>query len=279
MASQANVMLHICEAAFKQRHHELKDLCYELNVNWIPLTIESEAWVKESMINVAASKVIAVYDPKYLAWIDMDVFFDRSDWAQETMHQLQHFDVVQPWSQAIDLGPDGEIMHKFNSFGLQHQRGVPKQMHPSQPYEYAHTGFAWACTRKFWEATRGLMDFAILGSADHHMAFAMIGEVQNTIHKAMTPSFFRLCKEWQVKARRITFDQVGFVPGFIKHKFHGPKARRFYRERWQILKTYDPDKDIIHNSQGIVEIFNNPALEHEIRKYNRSRFEDSIEMY
>ena len=31
--------------------------------------------------------------------------FRRDDWAMATLHALQHYDVVQPWSDAYDLGP------------------------------------------------------------------------------------------------------------------------------------------------------------------------------
>jgi len=111
------------------------------------------------------------------------------------------------------------------------------------------------------------------------MAFAMIGEVANTVHGGMSASFKRRCAEWQDRALRITKREVGFVPGRIEHMFHGPKKRRYYRERWQILidHNYDPDTDLAYDAQGLPIIVGKPALEQAIRLYNRSRFEDSIE--
>jgi hypothetical protein len=175
------------------------------------------------MLNLGMRRILVNHpEARYLAWIDMDVFFNEKGWALETLHQLQHYHVVQPWQDCADLGPHGGIYQHFRSFGYQHQRRMPKQKHPSQTYyQYAHSGFAWACTRTFYEQVQGLMDFAILGSADHHMAFAMIGETKDTIHGMMHPSFFRRCYEWQDKAMRITKGEVGFVNGFITHEFHG----------------------------------------------------------
>ena len=125
----------------------------------------------------------------------------------------------------------------------------------------------------------GLIDVAILGSADHHMAWAMVCEVESTIHRKMHPAFFRLCREWQDRAVRVTHKQVGFVPGRIEHGFHGPKKRRYYRERWQILidHGFNPDQDLVHDDQGLVQLVGKPDLEQAIRVYNRSRAEDSIE--
>jgi hypothetical protein len=111
------------------------------------------------------------------------------------------------------------------------------------------------------------------------MAFAMIGEVMDTIHGGMSKSFFRRCLEWQTNAVRITNKEVGFVHGRIEHEFHGPKNRRYYRERWQILVDYkyDPDTDLVYDSQGLIQLVGKPALEQAIKMYNRSRHEDSIE--
>lgn len=280
IAKTPHVILHMVESAYGHRQHELESLCQELQIDYLPLRTHSEAWIKESMINLGARRAIGSWNAKYLAWIDADVFFSDPNWAQEVLHQLQHFEVVQPWSDCLDLGPNGNVLQHFKSFGHQHQRRVPKQVHAGQrAYQYAHSGFAWAVTRRFWENTQGLMDFAILGSADHHMAFSMISEAKNTIHQGMHPNFFEACYEWQAKATRITHNEVGFVHGRIEHRFHGPKKRRYYRERWQILvdHQFDPETDLIRDSQGLIQLIGKPALEQAIKLYNRSRFEDSIE--
>lgn len=287
MVGTACVHLTVVEAAFGDRLHEVIDDSND-QYDKISVRVNSHAWIKESMLNLAYRHISTKYQhAKYFAWIDMDVFFNDPNWAQETLHQLQTFEVVQPWSDAIDLGPLGNVFQHFRSFGYQHQRRIPKQKHPSQKtYQYAHSGFAWACTRRFAETMVGaggsngpFMDWAILGSADHHMAFAMIGETKDTIHKMMHPSFFRKCYEWQAKAVKVTKFEVGFTPGYIEHHFHGPKNRRYYRERWQILvdKKYDPDTMLTHDEQGIGILVGNDKLEHAIYMYNLSRFEDSIE--
>lgn len=289
MVATPCVQLTVVEAAFGDRHHEIVDT-KEDGWDKISVRVKSHAWIKESMINLAYRYISAKHQhAKYFAWIDMDVFFNDPNWAQESLHQLQTFEVIQPWSDAVDMGPMGEVLQHFKSFGYQHQRRIPKQKHPSQTYyQYAHSGFAWCCTRRFAETVFGaggsngpMPDWCILGSADHHAAFAMIGETKDTIHRMMYPSFFRKCYEWQAKATSVTKNEVGFTPGLIQHKFHGPKNRRYYRERWQILvdHKYDPDKMITHDEQGIATLVGNHKLEHAIYMYNINRHEDSIEAY
>jgi hypothetical protein len=266
--------LYMVEAAFGDRHHEVTDDCED----HLRVRTRSELWVKENLINLGVRHLLP-RDWKYVAWVDADVFFRDPNWAQETLHQLQHYDAVQPWQQCADLGHLGNILQTHQAFGFLHQAGVKKQRHSEEPYPFGHSGFAWAATRRLWEATGGLMDWAILGSADHHMAWAMIGDLPTSIHQRMPASFIRKCMEWQTKALRITHGQVGYTPGRIEHQFHGPKARRFYRERWQVLieHGFDPDRDLMYDEQGVVQLVGNPRLEQALRQYNRSRHEDSIE--
>lgn len=275
MEKTPNVKVYTVEAAFGDRHHEITDSSNEKNLQ---LRIKQEIWVKENLINLGVKHLLPK-DWKYLAWVDCDVFFRDPNWANETIHQLQHFPIVQPWSDCLDLGFNGNVYQHFKSFGYQHQRRIPKQKWPGDYCVYAHTGFAWACTRAFWEQVQGLPDYCILGSCDHHAAFSCIGEVKDTIHKAMGESFHKLLFQWQDRAMKITHGEVGFVYGRIEHQFHGAKKRRKYRERWQILidNKFDPEKDIMHDAQGLIQIIGKPKLLHDVHMYNVDRREDSTE--
>jgi hypothetical protein len=274
MRATRGVTLHMVEAAFGDRQHELVDA----DEHGLRLRVTTNAWIKENMINLGVRHLLP-QDWRYVAWVDCDVEFRDPYWAQETLHQLQHFPLLQPWQSCADLGPHGSVFLTHTSFGCVDQRGVRKQTHPGEPYQYAHSGFAWACTRAFWEQVGGLLDVAILGSGDHHMAWAAIGDAARSVHKGMSDGFKRACLAWQTRATKLTHREVGFVPGRIEHHFHGPKKRRYYRERWQILVAngYDPETDLMRDAQGVVHIVGKPALEKSIRQYNRARLEDSIE--
>src|ERR1700690_3208800 len=275
MEETKNVKLYVAETAYGDRFHEIVETG---NPNHLPLRSRSEVWLKEAMINLGVRDLLP-RNWKYVSWIDMDVFFRDPNWAIETIHHLQHFHVVQPWSQCVDLGPVGNILSTFNSMGYLQQAGIKIQQNPSEPYPYGHSGFAWAATREFWEQSGGLMSFPLLGSSDHHMAWSFLGDVDSTIHGGISESFFRRCREWQSKVLRLTNKQIGYVPGRIEHQWHGNKKKRFYRERWQILvdHNFDPDTDIMIDAQGLPTLINKPELEHAIHKYNLSRLEDGID--
>lgn len=274
MLTTKKVKFFTVESAFGNRK-------YEITVprdNALQVKSKSEIWIKENLINLGV-RYLFPRDWKYMAWVDCDISFRNENWAEETIHRLQHHNVVQPFEDAIDLGHTGNILQTFKSFGFRHQEGGKKQAKSSDPYPYGHSGFAWACTRSFWEQSQGLLDFAILGSADHHMAWAMIGEVGPTIFGGMPPSYGRRCFEWQQRAVISTKKQVGYTDGRIEHFFHGPKVARQYQSRWKILvdHQFDPDKNLIRDSQGVIHLFGKPDLEQAIHRYNLSRREDSID--
>jgi hypothetical protein len=272
------VRLYMVETAYGDRHHEVVSDA----PNHLKLRTTSEAWVKEPMINLAV-RYLLPRDWRYVAWVDADVEFRDPNWAQETLHQLQHYAVVQPWQQCLDLGPGGNVIQMHQSFGWVQQSGKrmqqPQETAGAEAYAFGHPGFAWACTRELWEATRGLMDHCILGAADHHSAWSYAGQVEASIHGQVHAAYRRRCVEWAAQAVRITHGHVGFVSGRIEHAFHGAKKNRFYQSRWGILvkHRFNPDTDLMYDAQGLIRIVGKPALEADLRAYNRSRAEDSID--
>jgi len=278
MERTPNVKVYVVEVAFGDRQHEVTD---EKNPCHLQLRTKHELWHKENALNLAIRHLLP-RDWKYLCWSDCDVFWPDSGWASETIQQLQHHPVVQPWQDCMDLGFHGSVLQHHKSFCYVDRVGIRKQTHPGEPYQYAHSGFAWACTRAFYEAILpcgGLMSFPILGSADHHMAWALINQVEHSVHGQMSDSFKRKAFEWQKRAYDACLGNIGYVKTRIEHKFHGPKAKRFYRERWQIFMDhkFDPDTDLGFDDQGLYYIIGKPGLERDISKYMRSRCEDSIE--
>src|SRR5262249_17769770 len=64
-------------------------------------------WQKERLLNLAIKSVPV--DVKNVAWIDCDVVFERLDWMDEAEHQLDTVNIVQPFSEVVDLTADGHL--------------------------------------------------------------------------------------------------------------------------------------------------------------------------
>ena len=146
---------------------------------------------------------------------------------------------------------------------------------------FAHPGYAWAARREALEHLGGIIDWAILGSGDHHMAMALVGDVEKTFPSQMHSRYAKKMLLWQERALKYLRKDIGFVDGTIAHFWHGKKKDRGYISRWDILtkNNFDPDLDLKRDTQGLYVLTdNNYKLRDGIRAYFRNRSEDSIDL-
>jgi hypothetical protein len=274
--TDAGAIVITVEAAYGDRDFEVTDAA---NPRHVRLRTNHEIWHKENLINIGVSRLPS--DWKYLAWIDADVQFARPDIVAETIHQLQHFSVVQMFSQAIDLGPKHQSLRSFQGFVAQWVRHGGRASPDMEQYGGWHPGYAWACRRDAWDALGGLIDFAIVGSADRYMACALIGEITQSLSRGIVracPTYTEWCFEWQARAETCIKRNIGFVDGLLLHYFHGAKRNRGYSNRSAMLwnNRFDPAKDIKRDWQGMWQLTDRKIrLRDELRAYFRSRDEDS----
>ena len=263
----------------------------------IQLSTNSVLWMKENLVNIALTRLPANW--KYAAWIDGDVDFVNPDWVEDTIHELQHAPVVQLFEHAIDLGPDHEILNKWESFGSCFVKGKPFKgskkewdkekkeenyyfgQYGDSPGEYWHSGYAWAATREALNGFGGLLDFAIAGAGDHHMACSIVGKASHSVPKNVHPNYIKLLEEWEMRALRTAHKHMGFVKGTLVHYWHGKKRDRQYRGRWEILvkNQFDPTRELHKDTHGLWVLHpSNIQLRDDLRHYFQSRNEDSIDL-
>lgn len=293
---EAGAILYTVEAAFGERDWAITSPTHPRHIR---LRTRSHIWLKENMINVAVARLSQdVPDWKYVAWVDADVQFAKQDWANETIHYLQDYSVVQMWSQFQDLNSNCELNPRpytslsfaytfifiFNcccpcppcppDYPYYEPRG--KDMKP--PAGLGPPGLAWACTRKAWDTMGGLFDVSLLGSNDWYMAYAMIGEKMSKNMGGYHPGFRRRAEEWEERASHL-HKNIGCVPGLALHYAHGQKEFRRYQTRDQILiqNQYNPDYHLRKDAQGLYHLREDAiALRDASRKYYRERNEDQI---
>lgn len=256
---------------------ELQQNCRPFMTNaTIKLRTKDELWHKENLINIAVQNLPV--DWQYVAWIDADIEFQNKNWVRDTLEQLQTYDVVQLFQNAIDLGPTGETMLVHTSFMALYVNGEPMNNYSKHKnYKNGHTGYAWACTRKAFNNFGTLPNYCILGSADSHIALALIGEVEKSLHPKLNENYKKLLRIFQDRCERHIKRNVSYVNGTINHFYHGGKSSRQYSSRWCILlnNDYDPLADIKYDSNSVLQLEDKKIkLRDEIRKYFRSRWED-----
>lgn len=241
---------------------------------WKHLTFEtpSKIWIKENLINLAAVRLPRYW--KYMAWIDADLTFLNQNWVQDTIHELQTADVVQLWRSAVNLGPDGETIKVDKSFAYMFIDSGTEWTQTDR-YGFWHPGYAWACTHKAYDAMDGLVDWAILGSGDRHMAMAMAGIAQKSCPGNVHPNYMILLRNFERKLKNF---KTSYVDGTILHHWHGSFANRRYKERWNILtkNNFDPFEDIGMDANGVMCLSNSgKRLEKYLDEYFIGRKEDS----
>jgi hypothetical protein len=127
------------------------------------------------------------------------------------------------------------------------------------------------------EKLGGLIDWAILGSADWHMATALVGTVRRSLQSGFSQRYIDLCLQWQNRAEGLIRRNVGYMSGTMLHYFHGRKAGRNYDQRWKFLVRagFDPDLDLKRDWQGVWQLTErNIMLRDGLRAYARMRQED-----
>jgi hypothetical protein len=107
------------------------------------------------------------------------------------------------------------------------------------------------------------------------MALSLIKNGLKSINENSTDDYKQSVLDFQERVKTI---RLGYVPGVIRHFFHGSKKNRKYGERWQILLKYNfsPSLHITNNQYGVLEPTKECPKEllDEILDYFKQRNED-----
>jgi len=242
---EEHVNLFIVEMVYgNQRFYVTK----KNNPNHLQVRTQTPLWHKENMVNLAV-KYLLPKNYKAFAWIDADVEFESSTWALDTLRILNGCkDVVQIFSHCVDMAKDESSLNIFNSFGYsfsKNKKYITKHM------DFWHPGYAWAMTRRAYESIGGIYDKGVLGSGDKIFALSLINKSEKMNHDNYHEDYNNSMIEYQKKAKLL---RLGYVPGVIRHYFHGSKKNRQYVERWQILMNhrFSPNEDIAYDDYGVL---------------------------
>jgi hypothetical protein len=244
MEQEKDVILYIVELVYGNQEFAVTT---KGNKRHLQLRGETPLWHKENMINLGI-KYLLPSNWKAVAWVDADVEFDNPYWATYALRVLNNGkDFVQLFTNVFDMDIDEQILNIFTGFGYQYSKNFKK----GKGLNYWHPGFAWACTRKAYEQIGGILDEGILGSGDNIMCHSFIKQAPQRLKKGMTNEYMDFVKDKQDK-----FDglNLGYIPGTIRHFYHGKKENRNYYGREDILirHKYEPNTFIKRDSKGLI---------------------------
>ncbi|HML08369.1 MAG TPA: hypothetical protein VK430_09630 [Xanthobacteraceae bacterium] len=244
-------------------------------------------WQKERLLNLAIKSVPS--DVDRIAWIDCDVIFDRSDWWNAAKAKLDTLNVVQLYSDLVDLSPEHD--QRDHPDAARRRQGIisfieqdnlkPAQVGPlleaGRGAGGKSMGLAWAARREIVER-HGLYDAMIIGSGDRLMVGTLYGQFQKMsevfdLNSARREHYLGWARDFY----RAVDDRVGHVPGRIYHLWHGDFADRkaLERHRWLAGFDFGPDVDLMIGANGAWQwARSRPDLEQLMTSYFDSRAED-----
>jgi hypothetical protein len=269
MERERNIKLYFVELAYGDQEFHVTD---KKNKRHLQLRGSIPLWHKENMINIGVKKLLPP-TWKAFAWIDADIEFENTSWALDTLKVLNGYkDIVQPFSHCVDMNKNMTAIGIYPSFGFQYSK---KQPYGGIQANMWHPGYAWACTRKAYETMGGLYEVSILGAGDHNMSLSLLGKGDQSVNADATDGYKNSIEVFQDAAKNL---RLGYVPGVIRHHFHGLKKNRKYMERWHILvdNAYDPFAHITKNKDGLLvpTAVCPPKILEDIVKYFKERNED-----
>jgi hypothetical protein len=266
---EEHVNLFVVELIYNNQKYIITD---KKNKRHLQIKTDVPLWHKENMVNLGVAHLLPK-NYKAFAWIDADVEFENTTWAIDTLKILNGSkDIVQVFSHCVDMDKDESNLNIFNGFGYSYSKN---KKYTTNGSNYWHPGYAWAITRKAYERIGGLYDKGILGSGDSIIALSLINKVSHTLNVDYHEGYKESILEFQKKTKGL---RLGYVPGVIRHFFHGSKKNRKYTERWNILiqHAFSPLTHVKYDTKGILvptEEFPTD-FENDILNYFKERNED-----
>jgi len=240
-------------------------------------------WQKERLFNLLLERVPRSFTK--IAWLDSDIIFENPFVMQEASKLLQRYPCVQLFSHTSSnhrenrdhlkpgilrrlshyCGPIQKLSlsddHQRKPIGAVYQQVTQSQLPGS-------TGLAWAIRRDILDRCGGFYDRLIVGSGDAAIWAAIHDERPHILQwlETLSPSY----AEWRTRFRDEIQRQLSYVPGTVRHLYHGPISRRKYNSRNKILlkNFYDPEKDTRISENGALEwASKKPVLHEEVCNY------------
>jgi hypothetical protein len=128
----------------------------------------------------------------------------------------------------------------------------------------------------------GLIDFAVWGGGDWHMAHALIEQPQYMMRTDLHSNYKNLVNQWFDRCRTHIRRNVGYMDGVVFHNWHGIKEARGYNAKHELLAQigFDPLKHIKRDAQNIYQLHDDGSeayvkLRDMMRRIATNRNEDS----
>lgn len=227
-------------------------------------------WQKERLINLVVPHLPP--ECESVAWVDADVLLLNPDWPQHAVRELASAPLVQLFSTARHLAPDGAAPPSYLPSAAAVARAGGTPFRPKIKH-----GMAWAARRELLEH-HGLYDTFVIGGGDTALLGAAYGVPEIVVaEKHLSASHRDHYLRWAAAFHADVKGRVGALAGEIHHLWHGDLQDRRYERRHEYLAQhhFDPRSDIRPGAEGAWRWGGDkPAMHALLSDYFRSRNAD-----
>lgn len=261
--------LYTAELAFDEQEFSLPDAQVKVRGS----RDRNLLWQKERLLNLAIEAVPADVDA--IAWLDSDVMFNDPEWIDKSKEALRRFYLIQPWEQVLFLDKTGRVTWEPRSAAWywHHDRRM------SHLPGVAHPGFAWVIRADIVRRNK-LYEEMVVGGGDTMMVPGFF-DVRVESIDFLNDNWRTQAATWAANMYEDVRGLVGYLPGQIRHLFHGSLSNRQYAKRWRETREgkFDPATDVEIDDTGLLA-WTDHALKHKapmvnwVKRYFSERRED-----
>jgi hypothetical protein len=223
-----------------------------------------------------------------VAWLDCDIVFENSNWANEAEEALNRHLVIQPFAHSYEVNqeaPPGCFSPDYSSQkceSLARALGANKRIHHLMQSTDKRAlgitpGLAWVARRELLDNHK-LYDACIIGGGDGPILSGVLGNfVDISEYLKMNAKRKQHFLDWATPLYREVSGDLGFVSGDIYHLWHGAIKDRNYDKRRAGLErhAFNPYTDIAIDECGCWRWNSDkPELHKYLRDYFSQRMED-----
>lgn len=251
------------------------DLPFQLSGDVLQLRSNSIMWHKERLLNIGIQRLI---DDGYekIIWCDADIMFVDNNWSTQILRKLDKYSIIQCFDTGICYFTDARIERFSIGFFINNTKKCSENWHK------CIMGGSWGITAELFKKVQ-LYEYCVMGGGDSAFAIACMA---NSFATPATDLFDSYRQSWMsdnakkgylkwVNLLRENMSDIGYTPMSSSFLSHGSVTNRKYRERYNILKEFDPDLDLTLNECGAFEwTERNKNIESDVMAYFYSRKED-----
>lgn len=226
---------------------------------------------KENLWNLAANLTTA----SKIIFVDSDIVFNNTSWFERTCELLDHYDVVQPFTNAVWTDEDGRAsaIKNCSAYAIKTNK-VPNLTR-------YHPGFAWGFTRQAFEAIGGWDDVMCTGNTDG--AFSMCFRDDEGTRGLL--NWFKNNQEpavdsYKFKDYRRNVLKQNLKVGYLKsssvvHLWHGnPTDRQYITRKDLFQRKPDNTYPVSRRRDGLLVWDDEKALNAGPRRYFQDKKDD-----